>query len=164
MKENKPIVLLILAIFVTSLACSFSINADLTGNNTSEKQNIKNNEVDEIEAAEETDENNANKNEAEIEATEPGGSENIPQGGGQLRDADEVFEEPPDENEFSSPAGQIYVEVLVKRGPDTSSFTEDLNDGCVEIVGLGTSTVVINRVGEGRDCKEFGGIGLIYGE
>jgi hypothetical protein len=97
-----------------------------------------------------------------VEEGDPGEEREPP--GGALRSADEVYEDLGDENEFTSRAGQIYVEVLIKGGPTTFSFTEDTDNGCYQISGLGTSTVTVNRVGEGRDCKEIGGLGLVYGE
>lgn len=170
--SKTRIAALLTVILIVTLACSFSFSANLgkdeqnsIAQNT-ETENIVENEVEPVEETGE-DEPAANENsdnDVEFVATEPQPTQNTAQSVQNVQDADEVYEEPGDSNDFTSPAGQIYVEVLIKSGPDVVSFTEDLTNACYEIIGLGTSSLVVNRIGDGRDCKEIGILGLIYGE
>lgn len=163
--KNNRITLFLGIIFIISLACSLSFTADL-GDEKGESPNTPPGQRNKEEAANSDNDgtmNNGN-NDVDFSATEPVVTGNSSHAGGQFSGADEVINNPTDENLFSSPTGQDYIEVQIKTGPNILSFTEDFNDGCYEIHGLGTATIVINRVGEGRDCKEIGGIGLFYGE
>lgn len=85
-----------------------------------------------------------------------------------LQDADVVIDEDKteitDTNSFTTPEGQTIAEVVIKAGQGIFSFTEDSNDGCYEVIGIGTGSVQVNRLREGRDCKEIGSIGIFYGE
>ena len=73
-----------------------------------------------------------------------------------------MIENPEESHVITSPDGQIYVQVDIKQGSDITSYTEDVSDSCLEINGLGSDTVEIERIGEGPDCKDIGGIGLYY--
>jgi hypothetical protein len=162
--KNKKLFLLLAVLFIVFLACSVSFDADLGGNNNKlQPQSGQNTESNETDTVVNSIENNSN-DDSEIEPTAPGASGDAAKGGGQFPDADEVISNPTDENEISSPAGQNYSEVQIKSGPDIFTFTEDVNDGCFEIIGFGTDTLQVNRIGEGKDCKEIGGIGLKYSE
>lgn len=160
--KNQKLFFLLSVLVVLSLACSFSFNADFGDQDeAAQPQNDQNDGSNQNEAVVNSNENDSN-DATEVEPTAPGASGDVSQGGGQFPDADEVIPNPTDENVINSPAGQTYSEVQIKSGPDIFTFTEDGNDGCFEVIGIGTSSVQVNRIGEGRDCKEIGSIGLQY--
>jgi hypothetical protein len=163
MKTNK-LFFLVTVLVVVSLACNGSFDVDIGGNDeASQPQNDQNTGSNQNEAVENSNENGSN-DDTEAEPTTPGASGDVSKGGGQFPDADEVIPNPTDENVITSPGGQTYAEVQIKSGPDIFTFTEDVNDGCFEIIGIGSSTVQVSRIGDGKDCKEIGGIGLKYAD
>ena len=104
----------------------------------------------------------SNDDELESPVTETVTSGDGSKGGGQFPDADEVVANPSNTNIITSPSGEIYSQVQIKAGPDIFVITQDINNGCFEVSGIGTSTVMVNRIGDGPDCKHIGGIGLFY--
>ena len=76
-------------------------------------------------------------------------------------DYDDKDESAPfDHDDFSVPAGQVIKQVNIKTG--TLGCLEDItvdglyHDGCYLVTGIGTSSILVERVGEpGPDCQEI---------
>jgi hypothetical protein len=81
-------------------------------------------------------------------AAQPGGG-NCLEGGTKLDFSAEEYT-------INAPAGSVVTAVSIKAGRDClGPFTEDFNDGCYAVSGLGTATVTIERIGSGPTCKEI---------
>jgi hypothetical protein len=62
---------------------------------------------------------------------------------------------------FTYSGEQIINKVIVKAGSEQSTddpcteFTQDGNNGCYAVIGLGTTNVSVTKIGEGRNCKDI---------
>lgn len=58
--------------------------------------------------------------------------------------------------EWTAPEGATIWKVVIKAGRETFPFESDGFDGCYNVSGLGTQTVVVERVGEeSPECQEI---------
>jgi hypothetical protein len=64
---------------------------------------------------------------------------------------------------ITAPAGSVVTTVAIKAGNSCIVYTSDSSGPCYSVSGLGTSTVVITRVGSGSGCKEISHIEYLTG-
>jgi hypothetical protein len=62
---------------------------------------------------------------------------------------------------YTTSAGKVISEIIIKAGQNCVSFTSSGSDGCYEVSGIGTQTVTIKRIGDGKTCQEISNV-LIY--
>lgn len=70
-------------------------------------------------------------------------------------------ETPADGFTLTAPAGSIFSQVWVKASNVCTSYTQDTNDGCYEVLGIGTATVTVTKVGVGPACSDISHIEAI---
>ena len=73
---------------------------------------------------------------------------------------------------LSAPAGRVVTRIALKAGPNcfitpegiTGNFTFDADRvPCYVVEGLGSPTVTVRRVGNGRHCKDIGNVQMLSG-
>jgi hypothetical protein len=71
-------------------------------------------------------------------------------------DATKTPDDPGDVVVLTAPAGQVITTVAIKAGVPCITFTEDGSvPGCYTVVGIGTNSVTVTRIGSGPSCKEI---------
>jgi len=68
------------------------------------------------------------------------------------------IDDPGDSLVINAPAGEVITQVAIKAGSSQSGggcflFPPLTSSSCYTVDGLGTSTVTINRIGDGPTCK-----------
>jgi hypothetical protein len=85
----------------------------------------------------------------------------IPQSQGMgLGNCDDSHDVKTDGESLVTDPNKIWVKAIIKAGSQNQgdacfTFTQDGNDGCYAVSGLGTDTAHATKIGEGRDCKDI---------
>ncbi len=73
-----------------------------------------------------------------------------------------VFKDEDGSDGFTYEGDTVITRVIIKAGSAQSTdgnqcteFTEDGENGCYEVEGLGTTSVTVTKIGDGPDCKDI---------